>query len=403
MRRWAGWVLRHRALVVGVWAVLAVAGGITAPRTVDSLSYDFGLPGQPAYEANQQILADFGSGGQVDPLILTIRLPAGTTVEDAGEGFEAAVGQIAQSTPAARVATPQTTGAKALVSADKRTLVAVLYPKAVPGPDPYVASLPAVEATAAKATVAGVPVVVTGVSALESTSSGGDRGVLAEIIFGATGALIILALVFGSLLAIVPLVIAAVAILTTFLCLLGLTQVTDVIFVVQFLVGLIGLGVAIDYSLLIVMRWREERAKGADNDRAVRTAIETAGHSVVFSGVTVAVSLAALIVVPLPFLRSIGLGRAVDSAAERCHRHHTSARHPAHDRPEAVVATSPGHRSDQSALGIDRELGGAASGPRRRGRGRRPPRDGRAASGHSARVTGTERVRLEHASRSRCQ
>jgi len=93
--------------------------------------------------------------------------------------------------------------------------------------------------------------------------------VLIEIIFGATGALIILALVFGSLLAIVPLVIASVAILTTFLCLLGLTQVTDVIFVVQFLVGLIGLGVAIDYSLLIVMRWREERANGADNDRAV--------------------------------------------------------------------------------------------------------------------------------------
>jgi len=310
MRRWAGWVLRHRALVVVVWVVLAVTGGVTAPKTVDSLSYDFGLPGQPAYEANQQILGDYGSGGQVDPLILTVRLPAGSTVEDSGTGedFEAAVEQIAQATPGARLATPQTTEAKALVSADKRTLVAVLYPRVVPGADPYVAALPAVEAAAAKATVAGAPVQVTGVPVLQSTSSGGDRGVLIEIIFGATGALIILALVFGSLLAIVPLVIAAVAILTTFLCLLGLTQVTDVIFVVQFLVGLIGLGVAIDYSLLIVMRWREDRANGADNDRAVRTAVETAGRSVVFSGVTVAVSLAALIVVPLPFLRSIGLG-----------------------------------------------------------------------------------------------
>jgi len=303
-------VLRHRALILVVWVALAVAGGVTAPKTVDSLSYDFGLPGQPAYEANQQILADYGTGGQVDPLILTVRLPAGTTTADAGTGedFEAAVEQIAQATPGALLATPQTTGAEALVSTDKQTLVALLYPKVVPGADPYVAALPAVEAAAAKATVAGAPVVVTGVPVLESTSSGGDRGVLVEIIFGATGALIILALVFGSLLAIVPLVIAGVAILTTFLCLLGLTQVTDVIFVVQFLVGLIGLGVAIDYSLLIVMRWREERANGADNDQAVRTAVETAGHSVVFSGVTVAVSLAALIVVPLPFLRSIGLG-----------------------------------------------------------------------------------------------
>jgi RND superfamily putative drug exporter len=303
-------VLRHRALVVLVWVVLAVAGGVTAPKTVDSLSYDFGLPGQPAYEANQQILSDYGSGGQVDPLILMVRLPAGTTVADSGVGedFEAVVEQITRAVPGARVATPQTTGAKSLVSADKRTLVAVVYPEVVPGADPYVAALPAIQAAAAKAKVERVPVQVTGVPVLQSTSSGGDRGVLVEIIFGATGALIILALVFGSLLAIVPLVIAAVAILTTFLCLLGLTQVTDVIFVVQFLVGLIGLGVAIDYSLLIVMRWREERANGADNDQAVRTAVETAGHSVVFSGVTVAVSLAALIVVPLPFLRSIGLG-----------------------------------------------------------------------------------------------
>ena len=104
-----------------------------------------------------------------------------------------------------------------------------------------------------------------------------------------------------------PLLVAAVSILGTFLALLGLTAITDVIFVVQFLVALIGLGVAIDYSLLIVTRWREERANGLDNDDAVRRAMATAGSSVLTSGVTVAVSLAALILVPLPFLRSIGL------------------------------------------------------------------------------------------------
>ena len=93
-----------------------------------------------------------------------------------------------------------------------------------------------------------------------------------------------------------------------FLALLGLTAITDVSFVVQYLVALIGLGVAIDYSLLVVTRWREERAAGADNDSAVMTAMQTAGRSVLFSGVTVAVSLSALVLVPLPFLRSIGLG-----------------------------------------------------------------------------------------------
>ena len=79
------------------------------------------------------------------------------------------------------------------------------------------------------------------------------------------------------------------------------------VFVVQFLIGLIGLGVAIDYSLLVVMRWREERSRGQDSAEAMRIAMATAGRSVLFSGVTVAVSLAALVAVPLPFLRSIGL------------------------------------------------------------------------------------------------
>jgi RND superfamily putative drug exporter len=120
--------------------------------------------------------------------------------------------------------------------------------------------------------------------------------------------MVVLALVFGSLLALVPLLMAGVAITTTFLLVLGLTAVTDVTFIVQYLVGLIGLGVAIDYSLLVVMRWREERAAGATDDDAVRIAMATAGRAVVFSGVTVAISLLSLVVLPLPFLRTVGFG-----------------------------------------------------------------------------------------------
>jgi len=71
---------------------------------------------------------------------------------------------------------------------------------------------------------------------------------------------------------------------------------------------LIGLGVAIDYSLLVVSRWREERAHGAQGDEAVQRAMETAGRAVVFSGVTVAIGLLALVALPLPFLRSMGYG-----------------------------------------------------------------------------------------------
>ena len=117
-----------------------------------------------------------------------------------------------------------------------------------------------------------------------------------------------LAFVFASLLAVVPLLIAAASVTTAFLAILGLTYLINVNFVVQFLVGLIGLGVAIDYSLLLITRWREELAHGSDNEAAIGRAMDTAGRAIVFSGVTVALGLLALIALPIPFIRSIGLG-----------------------------------------------------------------------------------------------
>jgi RND superfamily putative drug exporter len=69
--------------------------------------------------------------------------------------------------------------------------------------------------------------------------------------------------------------------------------------------------VAIDYSLIFVTRWREERDHGRENHDAVVTAMETARRAVVFSGFTVAIGLLALVVLPVPFMRSIGMGGAL--------------------------------------------------------------------------------------------
>jgi RND superfamily putative drug exporter len=302
-------VLDHRIAVALTWLLVALAGGVMAPTTVDRLSYEFALPGQPAYEANAQIVADYGNGGSNNPLLLVTR------GDDAAAAAVRVAAQAQRAVPGTRVVVPGDPGADDLVGAEGRLAVVVAYPPVVPGPDPYVRALPALEQVAEQFSsdqlAAGdgstVEVQVTGFDAL-AEGSGGDRGVLIEVLFGGLGALVVLLLVFGSLLAGLPLVIAAVSILGTYLCLLGLTAVTDVSFVVQYLVALIGLGVAIDYSLLIVTRWREERSHGTDNDEAVRAAMATAGRSVLFSGITVAVSLAALMLVPVPFLRSIGLG-----------------------------------------------------------------------------------------------
>lgn len=309
MSRLTTLVLSHRLVVALLWLCVAIAGGATAARTVDALSYDFSLPGQPAYMANSQIQQIYRSGGVNDPLVVTAAAPDGSLGTPAGiRQFSAIAEQIAASAPGTRTATPANSNPAALVATDGTQAVALLYPQTVPGPEPYAAALPAIEKAVAQARVGGTPVQLTSTILLAENGGGDDRGILVEILLGGLGAVLVLVLVFTSLLAGLPLLVALVSILGTFLALFGLTQITDVSFVVQYLVALIGLGVAIDYSLLIVMRWREERADGADNDTAVRTAMATAGRSVLFSGITVAVSLAALVAIPLPFLRSIGLG-----------------------------------------------------------------------------------------------
>jgi putative drug exporter of the RND superfamily len=122
------------------------------------------------------------------------------------------------------------------------------------------------------AEVGGRPVRLTGFDAVaeDSGSDAGGPGVLLEAVVGGLGALVVLTFVFASLLAVVPLVMAFISIMTTFLLLLGLTELTTVSPIVQLLIALIGLGVAIDYSLLVVSRWREERSHGRSGDEAVQ-------------------------------------------------------------------------------------------------------------------------------------
>ena len=168
----------------------------------------------------------------------------------------------------------------------------------------------ATERVIADARIGGAKVSLTGEEELSDGTEQAeeDSGVLNETLIAGVAALAVLAFVFASALAILPLMMAVVAVPTTMLAVLGLTQITDVSFIVLFLTALIGLGIAIDYALIVTMRWREERDNGASNEDAVRRAASTAGRAVVFSGTTVAIGLLATVVLPVPFLRSIGYG-----------------------------------------------------------------------------------------------
>jgi putative drug exporter of the RND superfamily len=299
-------VLRHRLLVVLGWLVLMVAGGVVAGPVTDRLTFDFSLPGQPGYEAEQELIATFGTS-TADTLVPVITVPEGSTVADRGPEIAGVFDAVRAAVPQARVVDLASTGDQRFVTDDGRSTFALIQGPLPQGFGPGIQAQvqPVLEQAA------GAAGLQAGLTSYAMLAAGGDTegpSVLAETLFGALGALAVLLFVFASFLAFVPLLIAAVSILTTFLLVLGLTYLTDVSFVVQFLVALIGLGVAIDYSLLLVSRWREERAHGRSNEDAVVVAMQTAGHAVVASGVTVAISLLALIIVPVPFLRSMGLG-----------------------------------------------------------------------------------------------
>jgi putative drug exporter of the RND superfamily len=312
MNRVTAVTTRHRRLVALVWLVLAIAGGWAASSIGDALSQSFDAPGRAAFQANATIAQRFGNGGHIAPIVLVVRTPRDRRITEGATRNELgrAVARVSAAVGHARQVSYASTGDRAFVSRDGRTTYALVFPPlGHPAPDENPAALTAARRAAATQRVGGAPVQVTGIDALRDDSgAGGGAGLLVETLAGGAGALLVLALVFASWLALVPLLIAAVSILTTFLALRVLAGLTEVSFVVQFLVGLIGLGVAIDYSLLIVVRWREERARGAGNDEAVRTAMRTAGHSVAVSGLTVAIGLLALVAVPVPFIRSIGFG-----------------------------------------------------------------------------------------------
>jgi RND superfamily putative drug exporter len=276
------------------------------------LSATFDLPGQPAFVANQHITRLFHSGGDIEPLVAVVTLPVGQSVETADGALSSLDQTIRSATTVQRLVSYAGSHNRSLVSADGRTTFVLVYPLVGHGANPYDKALPALQQALRHATVDGAPVFLTGQTILSSGGSNSDgNSIVVETLLAAAAAIAVLAIVFGSFLAVLPLMIAFLAIPTTFLGILGFTAVTSMSTLDENIVALIGLGIGIDYALLIVTRWREERSNGAENRAAVLKAASTAGESVLFSGTTVTVSLAALLLTPVPFLRSFGIAGAL--------------------------------------------------------------------------------------------
>jgi hypothetical protein len=242
--------------------VMTAFGAFAAGQLADRWFQEFSIPGYSAYEANVRSVQALGNG-RIGPFVAVQHADGDITkVKGVEEAFERA----AAVTPGTRISSYFTTDDEAYLSADRTVAFAEIFP---PGELSFegVKVEPTREALKAAAPE-GVDAYVTGIDGLYAESAGGEEqgpSVLVETLIGGLGALVILLFTFGTLPAIaMPLIVAGISILNTFTLIWLLTYVTDVSIIVQFLVALIGLGVAIDYALLMIFRFREELRHGND-------------------------------------------------------------------------------------------------------------------------------------------
>jgi putative drug exporter of the RND superfamily len=305
LTRLAHLVHRRRGRFVALWVVLTAFGVFATMRVSSRWFESFSIPGYSAYETNQKTVKTFGTGEQA-PLVAVLHAKGDVTKLD----LKVAIDKAAAVNPGSRVSSYFDSHNLLYVSHDRHTTFAEIYP---PGQNTFSTGphIDAVRAALKANAPPGVEASLTGLLPLNDASSGGGTGpsVLTEALIGGLGALVILLFVFGTVPAVaIPLAIAVTAILNTFTVVWLLTYITNVSIIVQFLIALVGLGVAIDYALLMIFRFREELAAGQDVETALVETMTHAGRSVIVSGSTVAVGLLSMVLLPLPFIRSIGIG-----------------------------------------------------------------------------------------------
>jgi putative drug exporter of the RND superfamily len=293
--RWTRLVVRFRWPVIAVWLAVIVVGGYATTHLSPLLSNTFTVPGTDSERARTILQHHFG---------------------DRSDGEFLVIYKVPSDTPAVRSRLRRSirAGARAVPGGHATGLLDA------PGGVVYGSILSSLNLAKAKGYTddvlrslrppPGVAAYVSGQAAIQHDldpifSSDLRKGESIALPI----ALVVLLAVFGiSFAATLPFLFAAATITGT----LGIVYVaahymTMATYVTN-LVQLIGLGIAIDYSLLVLYRFREELARGGTKDDAIARTMATAGRAVIFSGATVAIGLALLLFMPLPFMRSMGVG-----------------------------------------------------------------------------------------------
>jgi uncharacterized membrane protein YdfJ with MMPL/SSD domain len=310
-----GWIGRHRVVVLIVWAALIAAALPLALQQSDRLTGGgFQVPGSGSERVEKEVQSSVPLDYRPTTLGAVLVAPKGTPLRD----YRAALAALAKATRA----TPR-------VDLDPRIAEGALYfARTRPGqPNVVALTLDADEFHApdvAKALrkqlgladgrhygavqlhLVGAGALWAGMVDLTKEDLAGAERVGFPVV-----ALILLAL-FGSLAAaVLPLAIGGVAVLVTGAVIALLSRHVTMSFYVPNMASMIGLGVAVDYSLFVVVRFREELRDGATLAAARATAMATSGVAVLFSGAGVVIALAGLLLVPTPAIRSMAVGSMV--------------------------------------------------------------------------------------------
>jgi RND superfamily putative drug exporter len=298
----ASLAFRHpRRLALLALAAFAIAGlfGATAIGLLNARN-PFTDPGSASARAEQ--LVQRATGQEVSPGVLALvpappGSPAVTAVERA----------IARVPGVAAVTAPAAGHQAGLVSAGGRSSLVVATLRAAPDPGTVVSGV--------EAALHGRPGVLLGGGDVAGEQTGkqaqSDLGFAEALAFPLLA--ILAFLIFRGIAALLPIAVGGMAVLGTFLVLRLVNDALPLsIFALNLVIGL-GLGLAVDYSLFLVSRFREELRRHGSVEQALRVTLTTTGRTIVFSAVTVAAAMATLTVFPQRFLVSMGLGGAVVS------------------------------------------------------------------------------------------
>jgi uncharacterized membrane protein YdfJ with MMPL/SSD domain len=295
MGRWSRMIIRFRWAVLAAWIVAVLAAGVASAGLSDLLTNRFVLPGAESEKAAKVLEEHFG------------QKPEGSfsvVVQGAPGSAESLVTPTRQA--AARAAKALETGQLVEVRAVSGSVVSARIVSQLQPADAK-GYTDAMREAAGK--VPGATIYVTGQSAIEHDLEPVQNRDLfvGEVLIAIPIALLILIYVFGSLAFLLPFMLAAAAIPVTLGFVWIFANFMTLSTYLTNMVTLIGLGIAVDYSLLMVYRYREERRQGKSKEDAIARTMETAGHAVVFSGTAVAIGLALMLFMPLPFMRGFGL------------------------------------------------------------------------------------------------